>query len=93
MNYTITTTKSTHEIKAESLVDLFNSLEKLKRKHCIYNDEILFINKIYDSKLYYDAKNLKNVFSIKNEVFNIPYKITFQNDKQKCSEPVHSKCV
>lgn len=43
MNYTITTTKSTHEIKAESLVDLFNSLEKLKRKHCIYNDEILFI--------------------------------------------------
>ena len=45
------------------------------------NDEILFINKIYDSKLYYDAKNLKNVFSVKNEVFNIPYKITFQNDK------------
>ena len=43
MNYTITTTKSTHEIKAESLVDLINSLEKLKKKHCIYNDEILFI--------------------------------------------------
>ena len=43
MNYTITTTKSTHENKSERLVDLFNSLEKLKRKHCIYNDEILFI--------------------------------------------------
>ena len=43
MNYTITTTKSTHQIKAESLVDLFNRLEKLKRKNCIYNDEILSI--------------------------------------------------
>ena len=45
------------------------------------NDEILFINKIYNSKLYYDAKNLKNVFVSKNEVFNVPYKIIFQNDK------------
>lgn len=43
MNYKITTTKSTHEIEAEGLVDLFNHLEKLKRKHCLYNDEILFI--------------------------------------------------
>ena len=45
------------------------------------NDEILFLNKIYNSKLYYDSKNLKNVFVSKNEVFNVPYKITFQNDK------------
>ena len=45
------------------------------------NDEILFINKIYNSKLYYDSKNLKNIFISKNEVFNVPYKIVIQNDK------------
>jgi len=45
------------------------------------NDELLFINKISDSKLYYDSKNLKNIFTSKNEVFNVPYKITIKNDK------------
>ena len=45
------------------------------------NNEILFIHKISDSKLYYDSKNLKNIFVSKNEVFNVPYKVIFKNDK------------
>ena len=45
------------------------------------NDEVLFINKIFDSKFYYDAKNLQNVLIAKNEVFKVPFKITIKNDK------------
>ena len=45
------------------------------------DDEILFINKIFESKFYYDSKNLQNVLDSKNEVFNVPFKITLRNDK------------
>ena len=45
------------------------------------DDEILFINKIFNSKFYYDSKNLQNVLDSKNEVFNVPFKITLRNDK------------
>ena len=45
------------------------------------DDEILFINKIFDSEFYYDSKNLQNVLESKNEVFNVPFKITLRNDK------------
>jgi hypothetical protein len=45
------------------------------------NDEVLFINKIYNSKFYYDAQNLENILSSKNEIFNIPYKLVIKNDK------------
>ena len=45
------------------------------------DDEILFINKIFNSKFYYDSKNLQNVLDLKNEVFNVPFKITLRNDK------------
>ena len=45
------------------------------------NDEVLFINKIISSKFFYDSKNLQNVFSSKNEIFNLPYKLTIKNDK------------
>ena len=45
------------------------------------DDEVLFINKIKKSKFFYDAKNLKNVLSSNNEIFNIPFKIIIKNDK------------
>ena len=45
------------------------------------DDEILFINKIYNGKFFYDSYNLENTFSSKNEIFNIPYKATIKNDK------------
>ena len=45
------------------------------------NDEVLFINQIINSSFYYDFKNLKNVLSSKNRIFNIPYKLIAQNDK------------
>ena len=45
------------------------------------NDEVLFINKIYNSKFYYDSNNLQNVLTMKSEVFKVPYKLLIKNDK------------
>lgn len=44
-------------------------------------DEVLFLNKIYKSKFYYDSKNLQNVLSLNNEIFNVPFKFVVRNDK------------
>ena len=45
------------------------------------DEEVLFINQIDNSKFYFDFKNLKNIYSSKNKIFNVPYKITIKNDK------------
>ena len=45
------------------------------------NDETLFINKISNSKFFYDSYNLQNKLDSKNEIFNIPYKLIVKNDK------------
>ncbi len=44
-------------------------------------NELLFINKVDNSKFYYDSKNLKNILYAKNEIFNVPFKLTIKNDK------------
>lgn len=43
--------------------------------------EVLFINKIKKGIFFYDEKNLENLILSKNEIFNIPYKIIFKNNK------------
>ena len=43
--------------------------------------EILFLNKIFKSKFFYDSYNLNNVLTSKNKIFNTPYKLTIKNDK------------
>ncbi len=45
------------------------------------NNETLFINKISNSKFYYDSKNLENIFFSKNKLFNTPYTLMVKNDK------------
>lgn len=45
------------------------------------DNELLFLNKVIDSNFYYDSYNLENVLSSKNEIFNVPYKLTVKNDK------------
>ena len=47
------------------------------------NEELLFLNKINDSKFYFDSYNLENVLVSKNEIFNIPYIINLKNNKFK----------
>ena len=44
-------------------------------------DEVLFINKIYNGKFYYDSNNLQNILSSKNEIFKVPFKFVVKNDK------------
>ena len=43
--------------------------------------ELLFLNKINNSKFYYDSMNLENVSISKNEIFNIPYRLIIKNNK------------
>ncbi len=45
------------------------------------DDEILFLNKIYKSQIYYDSNNLQNFMSINNEIFNIPFKLVLKKDQ------------
>ena len=45
------------------------------------DEEVLFINQINNGKFYFDFKNLKNIYSSKNKIFNVPYKIIIKNDK------------
>ena len=45
------------------------------------NDEIQFINKIDNSKIYYDSNNFENVFISNNEIYNIPYKLVLKSDE------------
>ncbi|WP_440936744.1 hypothetical protein [Candidatus Pelagibacter sp.] len=57
---------------------------RIKRSNLFFmnkNDEVLFINQINDSQIYYDLKNLKNIFVSKSKVFNVPYKLIIGNDK------------
>jgi len=58
-------------------------------------DELLFINRIPNGKFYYDSNNLKNIFSSKNEVFKIPFKVIVKNDKfnKKLSVNFNSKKI
>mgnify|MGYP001286825575 CR=1 FL=1 len=45
------------------------------------DDDLLFLNKIDNSKFYFDSYNLENVLVAKNEIFNIPYTINIKNNK------------
>ncbi len=57
---------------------------KIRRSNIFFtnkDDEVLFINQINDSQIYYDLKNLKNTLVLKGKVFNVPYKLIIGNDK------------
>ena len=47
--------------------------------------EVLFINKILKMKYFYEPKELKNLFYLDSEIFNIPFSMEsfFNNDKSK----------
>ena len=56
----------------------------IKNSNIFFNskeDEVLFINRIYQSKFYYDQNKLMNILSAKNKIFNIPFDIEVKNDK------------
>ena len=59
------------------------------------DDEILFINKVDFIKLFYDEKNLQNILSFKNEMFNVPFKFKIKNKliEQKFTSIFNSKKI
>ena len=60
--------------------------------------ESSFINRIFESKFYYDLNNLENVLWSKNKVFNIPYKLIIKDNKfkkkllQRLIQKIKTKC-
>ena len=59
------------------------------------DDEILFINKIDLINLIYDEKNLQNILSFKNEMFNVPFKLKIRNKpiEKKFTSTFNSKKI
>ena len=59
------------------------------------DDEILFINKVDFINLFYDEKNLQNILSFKNEMFNVPFKLKIKNKliEQKFTSTFNSKKI
>jgi len=72
-----------------------NSENKLSKKKIKINssniffknnlNEVISIIKISNASLFFDEKNLFNLFNLKGEIFNIPFKLKYQNtlDLQK----------
>ncbi len=52
-------------------------------------NEVLFINKIKNSKFFYDFYNFQNTVSSVNEIFNVPFKFEVKKDKFK--KKIYSK--
>ena len=45
------------------------------------DDELLFINKISNGKLFYDSNKLSNILIFDNEAFNVPFNLKVENNK------------
>ena len=48
-----------------------------------FENNVLLINNIFNSKYYYDPNELKNFFYSENEIFNVPYSIQLFFDDNK----------
>ena len=65
--------------------DPVNNKIKIRNSNIFYKDlngDVLFINKIFNTKVFYDYKNLTNVLIAKNKIFNIPFTVNVQNDSK-----------
>ena len=73
----------------ESSDDKFSEQKiKINNSNIFFKDnlnEVISIIKISSAFLFFDEKNLFNLFDLKGEIFNIPFKLTYQNtlDLQK----------
>ncbi len=70
----------------QNLLNTKPSKNKISIKNSIIfykndNDEVLFINKIFNSKFYYDSNYLENILISKNEIFNVPYTLEIKKNE------------
>ena len=64
----------------------------IKNSNIFYRNneqDVLFLNKIKKMKYYYDPKELRNIVSSTNKIFNIPY--SFRIHKNKIGNKIFSK--
>ena len=55
---------------------------KINNSNIFFKDnlnEVILIIKIYNAFLFFDEKNLFNLFDLKGEIFNIPFKLKYEN--------------
>ena len=85
MNFNLN--KENYNFFRELLINDFSKFELIIKDSNIFyknnENDVLFINKINQLKYFYDLKNLENVFSAENQIFNIPYKVTLRDNRYK----------
>ena len=59
------------------------------------DNEVLFINKVLKLKYYYEQKELRNIFYLDSEIFNIPFTMEtfFNKDKSKVFSKINLKSM
>ena len=85
MNFNLN--KENYNFFRELLINDFSKFTLIiKNSNIFYKNnekDVLFINKINQLKYFYDFKNLENILSANNEIFNIPYKIKLRDNQYK----------
>ena len=85
MNFNLN--KENYNFFRELLINDFSKFSLIiKNSNIFFNNkenDILFINKINQLEYFYDFKNLENILSAENEIFNIPYKLKLRDNKYK----------
>ena len=85
MNFNLN--KENYNFFRELLINDFSKFTlAIKNSNIFYKNnekDVLFINKINQLKYFYDFKNLENILSANNEIFNIPYKIKLRDNQYK----------
>jgi hypothetical protein len=85
MNFNLN--KENYNFFRELLINDFSKFKLIIKNSNIFfknnENEVLFINKINRLEYLHDSKNLENIFSAENQIFNIPYKIKLRDNKYK----------
>ena len=85
MNFNLN--KENYNFFRELLINDFSKFTLIIKNSNIFfknkEKDVLFINKINQLKYFYDLKNLENILSAENQIFNIPYKLKLRDNKHK----------
>jgi len=85
MNFNLN--KENYNFFRELLINDFSKFKLIIKNSNIFfknkENDVLFINKINQLKYFYDSKNLENILSAENQIFNFPYKIKLRDNIDK----------
>jgi hypothetical protein len=85
MNFNLN--KENYNFFRELLINDFSKFTLIIKNSNIFfknkENDVLFINKINQLKYFYDSKNLENILSAENQIFNFSYKIKLRDNIDK----------